>query len=189
MHPIRNLKNMSKAKLRSLLLSLEKKQIISIVLELYSTSKEAKGYLDYFVEPNEQEKVKEYKAIIEKEFYPRGKKEPQIRFSVCRKAISDYKKLSPSAQSLADLMLFYMETACMFTYDFGDMWEQYYTSVEKNFDKTLAFIADHDLIEAFLPRIEQCLVWAEDCGWGFSDTLDDLYSRHIGSRKNGSQSM
>lgn len=38
-------------------------------------------------------------------------------------------------------MLCYVENVCQFTYDYGDMWEQYYTSVENNFEKTMAFIA------------------------------------------------
>ena len=31
--------------------------------------------------------------------------------------------------------------ATQFTYDYGDMWEQYYDSVESNFDKTVKYIA------------------------------------------------
>ncbi|MDO4692993.1 MAG: DUF6155 family protein [Porphyromonadaceae bacterium] len=174
---------MSKAKLKSVLLGMEKKQIIEVMLELYNASKEAKGYLDFFAEPNEKEKIKEYKAIIEKEFYPGGKKEPQLRFSVCRKAISDFRKLKPSAESMADLMLFYIENACRFTHEYGDMWEQYYTSVEGNFARTLEFIVEHDLLEQFHPRIKQCLSWVDGCGWGFSDTLGDTYGEIVGPQK------
>lgn len=38
-------------------------------------------------------------------------------------------------------MVSYMEWATQFTYDYGDMWEQYYDSVESNFDKTVRHIA------------------------------------------------
>lgn len=54
--------------------------------------------------------------------------------------MSDYKKLKPSPDKIADLMLFYVENACQFTNEYGDMWEQYYTSVENNFNRTMAFM-------------------------------------------------
>lgn len=118
-------------------MSMDKSEIIKMVLELYSARKEAKEYLDFYAEPNEGQKLEEYKHIIREEFYPSRNREPKTRFSVCRKALSDFKKLKPSEDSVAELMVFYMENACQFTYDYGDMWEQFYDSVESNFDKTL----------------------------------------------------
>ena len=103
---------------------------------MYDARKEAKEYLEFYANPDEDGKLEEYKKIITEEFYPaKSNKDPKTRFSVCRKAVSDYKKLKPSADKLADLMLCYVENACQFTYDYGDMWEQYYTYVENNFEK------------------------------------------------------
>lgn len=104
-------------------MSMDKSEIIKMVLELYSARKEAKEYLDFYAEPNEGQKLEEYKHIIREEFYPSRNREPKTRFSVCRKALSDFKKLKPSEDSVAELMVFYMENACQFTYDYGDMWE------------------------------------------------------------------
>lgn len=118
-------------------MSMPKEEIIGMVLEMYDARKEAKEYLEFYANPDEDGKLEEYKKIITEEFYPsRGRLEPKTRFSVCRKAVSDYKKLKPSVDKLADLMLCYVENACQFTYDYGDIWEQYYTSVENNFEKT-----------------------------------------------------
>lgn len=72
-----------------------KDEIITMVLELYSARKEAKDYLEFYAEPDEQGKLEEYKDIIREEFYPKRNREPQMRFSVCRKAVSDFKKLTP----------------------------------------------------------------------------------------------
>ena len=103
-------------------MSMDKSEIIKMVLELYSARKEAKEYLDFYAEPNEGQKLEEYKHIIREEFYPSRNREPKTRFSVCRKALSDFKKLKPSEDSVAELMVFYMENACQFAYDYGDMW-------------------------------------------------------------------
>ena len=102
-------------------MSMDKSEIIKMVLELYSARKEAKEYLDFYAEPNEGQKLEEYKHIIREEFYPSRNREPKTRFSVCRKALSDFKKLKPSEDSVAELMVFYMENACQFTYGSNSM--------------------------------------------------------------------
>jgi len=141
---------------------------------MYSAKKEVKEYLDYYVKPDEKAKAQEYKNIIQEEFYPK-RGFAKTRFSVCRKAITDFKKLKPSPEVLADVMMFYMESACRFTHDFGDMWEQFYDVIENNFDKTLQYIADNGLWGGFECRIQRCIGQVEDCGWGFPDTLWDFY--------------
>ena len=89
--------------------------------------------------------------------------------------MADFKKLKPSADALADLMVSYMEWATKFTHDYGDMWEQYYTSVEGNFGKTVKHIVVNDLWEIYDYRLRQCVEWASVCGYGFADTIADLY--------------
>ena len=90
-------------------MSMPKEEIIGMVLEMYDARKEAKEYLEFYANPDEDGKLEEYKKIIKEEFYPsRGRQEPKTRFLVCRKAVSDYKKLKPSQDKLADLMLCYV---------------------------------------------------------------------------------
>lgn len=156
---------------------MEKAEIIQLLLELYSARKEAQEYLDFFAVPNEQWKVEEYKRIIRKEFYPARNSDPKLRFSVCRKAISDFKKLKPSPVAMAELMVSYMEYACRFAGEMGDLWEQYYASVEGNFERTLVFLHKNSLWVQFDVRIRQCLHYVANCGWGFPDTLWAYYNQ------------
>lgn len=167
---------MSKQKVKSVLASMDKGEIIEAVLELYSSRKEAKEWLDYFAEPDEKKKLEEYKAIIGEEFYPRKRRQAKARFSVCRKALSDFKKMKPSEEAVAELMVFYMENACEFAYDCGDMWEQYYDSVQGNFKKTLLYIVKNGLWGKYDARLKQCVDWSADCGCGFTDSMEDLYN-------------
>lgn len=55
---------MSKAQLKKHLSALNKEQIIEVMLELYDARKEAKEYLEFYLNPNEDEKLEEYKRII-----------------------------------------------------------------------------------------------------------------------------
>ena len=171
---------MTKTQLKSILKGMEKDDIIKLLLDVYDAKKEAREYLDYRMAPNEKGKLKEYKEIIEEEFFPFGRYDPKIRLSVCRKAISDFKKLNPSVRSIADLMVFYMETACEAANVYGDLWEEFYDSVEGNFEKTLKFLVKNNLVDKFHSRIEHCLELAESSGWGFPDSLNDIYYEVIG---------
>ncbi|MFR9524549.1 MAG: DUF6155 family protein [Rikenellaceae bacterium] len=169
---------MSKASLKKELKSLTKEEIIDVVLELYDARKEAKEYLEFFLNPNEDVEKEKCKAVIFNEFYPK-RGEPKTRFSVCRKAISDFKKLKPSPDTLADLMLFYIETGVRFTRDYGDMWEQYYDSLAGNFEKALEHISKNCDFELYKDRIHKVLEDSDCCGWGFSDSLWWGYEKYF----------
>ena len=166
---------MSKSTIKKLLQSMTKEDIIEMVLDMYSARKEAKEYLEFYAEPDEKGKLEEYKAIIQEEFYPKRRREPQTRFSVCRKALADFKKLKPSADALAELMVSYMEWATEFTFDYGDMWEQYYDSVESNFGKTVKHIVLNNLWSKYDKRLQQCVKWSEGNGYGFADAIASMY--------------
>ena len=75
-------------------------------------------------------------------------------------------------------MLFYIEQGCEYVVSFGDMWEQYYTTMENNFEKAMKFIYTHGLLDAYDRRIEKMLDSVSDCGWGFNETLSDLYYQY-----------
>ena len=171
---------MGKIQLKQHLQSLTQKQVIDVVLQLYDANREAKDWLDYYLQPNDTAKLEHYKHIINEEFYPSTKSwNPKTRFSVCRKAISDYKKLKPRDEYLVELMVFYVETGCRFTYDFGDMWEQFYDVFERNFEATMKFLNQHNLIERFQPNLDNILRYSDDCGWGFADSMKDIYYEYI----------
>ncbi len=168
---------MSKANLRKHLQQLTKEQIISIVLELYDARKEAQEYLDFYLSPNEHAKLEEYKNIIREEFVPRQGK-PKCRFRVCNKAISDFKKLQAHPSSVADIMLYYVEVGVTPAVLYGDMWEQYYISLETNFAKAMEYIAKNGCLRELRPRIETLLKSVEKCGWGLPDALYEIYEQY-----------
>ena len=130
---------MSKVALKKYLNTLQKGEIIEMVLDLYDARKEAKEYLEYFMNPDEKKKLKEYKTIIQNEFFPK-RGDGKCRFSVCRKAIADFRKLHPSPENLADLMLYLVENACEAADSWGDLSESFYDSTESNFEATMKYI-------------------------------------------------
>ena len=136
---------MSKVALKKYLNTLQKGEIIEMVLDLYDARKEAKEYLEYFMNPDEKKKLKEYKTIIQNEFFPK-RGDGKCRFSVCRKAIADFRKLHPSPENLADLMLYLVENACEAADSWGDLSESFYDSTESNFEATMKYITKNGLL-------------------------------------------
>jgi len=172
---------MSKTALKKHLQSLPKEQIIEQVLELYESYKPVKEYFTFYLNPNEEGMFEKYKTLIVNEFYPKTKSfNPKTRFSVAKKAIADFSKLKPSPELIGDLMVTFVENACQFTFDFGDMWEQYYDSTATNFNLTLKFLHKNKLLENFKLRMENCVKYAEPCGYGFADEIRDLYYEYYG---------
>ncbi|MCR5065406.1 MAG: DUF6155 family protein [Bacteroidales bacterium] len=170
---------MSKSQVKKLLAGMSKENVINVVMELYDARKEAREYLDYFVNPNEKGELEKFKKIVIEEFGDDGKRMPKCRFSVCRKALSDFKKLAPSADTLAEAMVFYVEQIYELSFCYGDMWEQYYNSAISNFLSTLKFLLKNNLLESMMPRIVQIMAWSWPCGYGFNDETVDVFCEHV----------
>ena len=169
---------MSKAKLKKHLQSLPKERIIEIMLKLYDARKEAKEYLEFYLTPNSNAELEKCKKVIRQEFFPTRGFSEKPSFAKCRKVISDFQKLKPEPTCVADLMLFYIEQGCEYTVTFGDMWEQYYITLENNFEKAMKFIFMNGLLAQYYERIEKLLENVNNCGWGFYDTLSDIYHQY-----------
>lgn len=166
---------MSKSQVKKLLSGMSKEEVINVVLELYDARKEARNYLDYFANPNENSELEKFKKIVLKEFGDDGIHFPQCRFSVCRKALSDFKKLSPSEDTLAEAMVFYIERIYEFSFGAGDLWEQYYDSAISNFRSMLKFLVKNGLLESMMPRVVQIMAWSWPCGYGFHDETGESF--------------
>ncbi len=171
---------MSKTQLKKELQKLTKEQLIEQITELYDNYKPVKEYYSVYLNPNSgHDLFEKYKAIIVNEFYPNTKSwNPKLRFSVAKKAIADFNLLKPPSKQLADLMVTLAEMACKFTYEYGDMSEQYYTSTVTNFERALKFLKKEDLLDDFKLRCEDCLKYAEPCGYGFPDEMWGVFDEY-----------
>jgi len=169
---------MTKAQIKKELCSLPSKSVVSIMMELYDAYPEVKENLNArFAEDkvtSGSELLNKYKKIIKEEYFP-SRGEEKCRVSVCKKAISDFKKLKPDARDVADLMVFFVEQGCLYACEYGDMWESFYTAFENNYRAALEYVFKNGLHDDFKDRLKGCLHLTENCGWGFNDTLGDYF--------------
>jgi len=164
---------MGKRDLKKELAEYDKKMLIGLISELYNKNKSVKEYLDYYLNPDEKASLKAYREKVREAFYP--KRGFGFKLALGKKAISDFRKLKPSVDSLIDLMLYYVECGVEFTNDYGDINENYYLSLERAYRDSLDLIDRHSLRDTFKDRALQIVYDSENIGWGFHDTLGDFY--------------
>jgi hypothetical protein len=155
---------------------LEKEELIKHISELCIKYKPVKEYFDFYVNPNEKKILEQYKEKVAEGFFP--KRGHQLKLSTSRKAINDFKKLGTSVESIADLLLHYVENGVEFTNEYGDIDENFYTSIENTYSNALNLISKNGLLAKFKKRAYKIVTDTEGIGWGFHDTLGDIYYKH-----------
>ncbi len=92
-----------------------------------------------------------------------------------RKAISDFQKLSPTAEILTDLMMHVVERGVAFTNEFGDINEAFYDSIASMYRKVIQHIITNHLQVKFQGRCKDAEEASHDIGWGFGDEMEEIY--------------
>lgn len=156
-----------------------KEELVKDILDLFQKNQFVKDYYISKEADNSSSPIfLKHKEIIEKEFFP-AKGDGKARLSVAKKSISDFRKLSNNNLLIADLMIFYVEIGVRYTNEFGDIDENFYSSMENMFEQALKFILSNNFSNHFQDR---CLEIVEDTvniGWGFHDQLSELYASYI----------
>ncbi|MFN0187078.1 MAG: DUF6155 family protein [Bacteroidia bacterium] len=153
---------------------LDKDKLIDLVADLYKKNKSVKEFFDFYANPDERELFNKYRDKVFEAFYP--KRGFNLKLKEGKQAISDFKKLGPSSELLADLMLFYVETGVKFTNDFGDIDEGFYSSIEKTYVAALTLIKKENLLDKFFDRAGNVVNDSSGTGWGFHDFLGDVHA-------------
>ena len=161
---------------KSELNKLDKDVLIKHISELYKKFKPVKEYFDFYINPDEKKLLEQYKDKVTEGFFP--KRGDQIKLSISRKAINDFKKLGVSQESLADLLLHFVECGVELTNIYGDINENFYSSVGNTYNKALEIIDNNGLLEKFKARAMKIVNDTENIGWGFHDYLVKLYYDH-----------
>jgi len=159
--------------------SKSREELTNEIIGLYKKFSDIRDYYASTLSKDGMRDVLEkYKKIIKDEFFPvRGF--GKLRLAVARKAVNDFGKISNSNSDMADIMLFYVENGVEFTNAYGDINEQFYSSIETMYEAALKHICKSELVEDFYTRCEQIVSDTSGIGWGFHDTLGDLFGGYL----------
>ena len=123
-----------------------------------------------------QKSIEFYKKRISEAF------KGEVKRSLARSAINDYRKVSGNEDGLIELLLFYVEKGTALSFEYGDMSGAFYASMENAYVDALVLIAkpeNRQMIDSFRPRIEMVIKQSEVMGYGYHDTLVDYYEELI----------
>jgi hypothetical protein len=87
--------------------------------------------------------------------------------------------VGPPPDSLADLMLFYVEMGVQFTNTYGDINEPFYSSMETMYQRAAQLISANELRDRFEGRCLKIVTDTRNIGWGFHDELSDIYHEYF----------
>ncbi|MCM1163326.1 MAG: DUF6155 family protein [Muribaculaceae bacterium] len=147
---------MSKASLRKTLNGFTAPQLLDIILDLYSKSREAKEILDFFASPDLDKKSDEYLNLIIKEIYRTRHYVPAMRVREIRSIIKRFSKLEPGDEAVARLMVNTILEICKYAKN-NYLEENKVEQVVKLFSDTLKELCSTRLFEEYAPRLRKTL--------------------------------
>ena len=150
--------------------------LIDLMSELYLLSKDNQDFLNArFIETEDviqrcKDKIRQYLAPLDP-----CKSSQQVSLKNAKKVISDYKKASNNKMGLIDLMIHYVESGTDFTLTYGDLYSQYYLSLESVFDSALKIMKPLDQKDrkSFISRLETVVKKSSSMGWGYYDYISE----------------
>lgn len=163
--------------LKNKLKTLDQKELIQLISEIYKVNKDVQHYLSNKFKGEEaiQDLYEQTKKKVNDEFFPErgfGK----MRLGEAKKAISNFKKLSLDELKTVDLMLFYVELGTEFTNTYGDIDARFYDSMVSMYDKVVIECnKKEEFFDLFKNRLYSIVEESRGIGWGYHDDLGEIY--------------
>lgn len=158
----------------------DKPALLALVKDLYDA---AAGNRDFIharcqSEDRDGEVLETYRSKVVEPFFPKrgfGK----LKLAEARKAIREYRKATGNIPGTAELLMSYVENGVRFTYEYGDIDERFYSSVESALDELAALLRGElrHMYPQFRERLAKVKRMTAGMGWGFHDYIADVVGR------------
>ncbi|HLS29851.1 MAG TPA: DUF6155 family protein [Flavobacteriaceae bacterium] len=156
---------MSKRELRKYLRELKKEDLEKQVIDLYERFKPVKVFYDFVFNPKEEELLQKAKYKISKEYFPKTNRKPKARRSIAQKEIRHFRQLGVDPYITADLMLYNIEIAQIFSEEQKTLNEAFCKSILKSYEEATKYITENGITSAFRSRIVKIAITAEKQNW------------------------
>jgi len=161
---------------KSAIAKFERPALIGLISDLYAYSTPNKNFLHARFSLG-SDALRPYKKIIEDALFPNVMSNDPVEIATAKKAISDYGKAVGDPKGMLELMVFFVECGASFSLDVGYGDEYYFASLERMYEKAIKLLLtlDEATIDDFYDRFEDLVTSTSDIGWGFHDTLGDIF--------------
>ena len=153
--------------------------LFGLVQGLYAASKDNQAFLHARLHLGE-DVLKPYKAAIDRWLWPNVLQQQYTSVAKAKKAITDYKKASGTADGLVELMVFYCEQAAGFSADVALDDEGYLSALVRMFGHALKAILalPPEQRGALRARLDAVRSACDGMGYGVRDDMDALLAEH-----------
>lgn len=165
---------MSKKALKEYLNSLKKQQLEEQILDLYQRFDDVRVFYNFIFNPKEDKLLGEAKFKISKEYFPPGNRRPKARRSVAHKQIKHFITLGVDAHLVAELMLFNIEIAQVYSTDSNKNTEAFTKSMFRSFEQAVSYIIQNGLTIEFSKRILKIKEETKTLNWSNSERFEGL---------------
>lgn len=135
---------MSKTQFKKELATMDREQLVGLLLEAYDARRETKEYFDFFLNPDVEKLTEKYRKAIAKEFSREKRRYCRARISNVKSAIKDFASFQPGDEQVLDMYLWTVRLA-MATEKRVDFPESLIKSVASLLQTAIAF-ADKALL-------------------------------------------
>lgn len=155
----------------------ERPALIGLISDLYAYNTSNKNFLHARFSLG-SDALKPYKKIIDDALFPDVMSNNDIEIATAKKAISDYGKAVGDPKGMLELMVYFVECGTNFSLDVGYGDECFFASLERMYEKAIKLLLtlDEATIDDYYGRFEDLVTSTRNIGWGFHDTLGDIFS-------------
>lgn len=166
---------MGKLQLKSYMHQLSKEELIEQVIDLYETSKEVKKYYDFLLNPNLTKIADEWKVKISKEYFPTYGRRVRARRGVGQKAVRELEFLGVTPDIIADVRMYAIEVAVLYTIEMQRADVAFNTSIEKQYIKLIDYVKEHGLLLDFKVRCCDLKNRVISADWVNAEKIEEKY--------------
>lgn len=168
---------MSKRDLKKYLDGLDKAQVMEQFLEMYDKFGDVKTYYDFVFNPKEEKLIGEAKAKISNEYFPIKTKRAKLRRSTAQKHIKHFLMLGVDPFSVADLMLYNIETAQKYSARREMRYSSFFKSMEKSFEQAVDYVIVNAMVPEFNVRLADIKAEAEKQRWENKEIMSVIFEK------------
>lgn len=149
---------MSKTQLKKYLKTLDHDQLVQVLLDLYDARKDAKEYLEFYMNPDiEATLEKEKKKLQRNYFTSQGRTKARMSIKEGNDIISDFIKLDAPPEAVAEMLVYHIELLVSRMMMRHIQRETAWNSAVGMFQKAADYIASYGLEQKFARRLSRII--------------------------------
>ena len=153
---------------------------MGLIQDLYAAHKDNQVFLHTRFGLGE-DVLKPYKETLDRWLWPDVLRNQDTSVARAKQAISSYRKAVGEPAGLAELMVFYCESAVGFSNDVGNQDEGYFDALVHMFEQALKATCQLSAgdREALIVRLDRVRTISHNFGYGVGDDMDGMLAKYV----------